>query len=564
MESKEIRRRFLNFFTKRGHVAVPSSSLIPTDPSVLLTTAGMQQFKPYYTGEADPLRDFKSKNVVSVQKSFRTSDIDEVGDESHLTFFEMLGNFSFGGYFKEKAIKLAHEFITRELGLKISFVTTFGGEAPRSIPKDEESKKIWQDLGVKDIREQGMEDVFWGPTGQAGPCGPTTEIYCRNASGRDMEIWNIVFNQFFFAGSRDELLSGSNGKKLESLATPGVDTGLGLERLAMIAQGKANIFETDLFDPLVAGISSRPIGERVKRVIADHIRAAAFLVSDGVIPSNKGAGYVLRRLLRRVIACDYDAVPLANLLVSNYRDFYPELDGKKVSDVFNEEKIKYGKALRNGLVKMKKLTVMDGAAAFKLYETYGLPFEVIKDCHPDLLRSEFEKEFSKHQDISRAGSERRFSGGLADDDPQTVKLHTAHHLLLAALQRVFGKQVKQRGSNINRERLRLDFSFDRKLTGDEKKKVENIVNEKIKENLPVVRREMSRTDAEKLGAEMEFGRKYGDQVSVYFIAGGAGDAFSVEFCGGPHAGRTGELGRFRIIKDEPSAQGVRRIKAILE
>ncbi len=568
MESAEIRRRFLEFFRARGHAIVPSSSLTPTDPSVLLTTAGMQQFKPYYTGQADPMRDFGSKNTVSIQKSFRTSDIDEIGDDSHLTFFEMLGNFSFGGYFKQEAIKLAQEFITQELGLKISYVTVFGGGA--GVEPDEESKKIWQTLGIQDVRAEGMADVFWGPTGSAGPCGPTTEIYCRNAQGQDVEIWNIVFNQFFFAGTREELLSGTSDKKLEPLSTFGVDTGMGLERLAMIAQKKANIFETDLFAKFIEILPSE-LSLKNKRIIVDNTRAVCFLISDGVTPSNKGAGYVLRRLLRRVIAYNYDPVPLLVLIAGNYQTFYPELNKQKILALFYDEKVKNSEALRNGLKEMEKLVAIDNQTAFKLYETYGLPFEVIKDRNPDLSREEFEKEFAKHQEISRAGlprlskagSEQKFTGGLADHESATIKLHTAHHLLLASLQQVLGKQVKQRGSNINQERLRLDFSFDRKLTEEEKKKIENLVNEKIKADLSVIRKEMDKTEAEKLGAEMEFGQKYGETVSVYFIGGEAGNFFSIEFCGGPHVTHTGELNNFKILKEEAVAQGVRRIKARL-
>ncbi|MFY9463147.1 MAG: alanine--tRNA ligase-related protein, partial [Candidatus Sungiibacteriota bacterium] len=311
MQSSEIRRKFLEFFEKRGHAVVPSSSLIPDDPSVLLTTAGMQQFKPYYTGEADPMtsihptlgRPLGTRNAVSIQKSFRTSDIDEVGDEQHLTFFEMMGNFSFGGYFKKEAIQYAFDFLTKEIGVAISYITIFQGKEEIGVPKDEESRAIWQSLGVKDIREEGMEDVFWGPTGSAGPCGPTTEIYCKNAAGQDIEIWNIVFNEFFFAGSREELLSGISGKKLEKLKTPGVDTGMGLERLAMISQGKKNIFETDLFSPFMLFLRGNPeYQEQHGRIVADHTRAAIFLLADGVRPSNKERGYILRRLIRRAVA----------------------------------------------------------------------------------------------------------------------------------------------------------------------------------------------------------------------------------------------------------------------
>ena len=546
MESLEIRRRFLEFFKMHGHAVVPSSSLIPTDPSVLLTTAGMQQFKPYYTGQADPVRDFGSKNTVSIQKSFRTSDIDEIGDDSHLTFFEMLGNFSFGGYDKAGAIKLAHEFITKEMGLAIDYVTIFSGDrsdrvsrAGDRVPRDEESKKIWQELGLTDIRECAREDNFWGPTGNEGPCGPTTEIYVN-----DQEIWNMVFNEYYCRA----------GGTLEKLSTLGVDTGMGLERLAMVVQGKKNIFETDLFAELKA-----------EKVLADHARAIVFLTADGVRPDNKGAGYILRRLLRRLLVkFDLEKIKLATDWVAvKYNDQYPELKKVNTFEIIEQENNRFGAALKLGLKEITKQEKIDAATAFSISSTWGVPFEVIKDCHPELSRTEFEKEFAKHQEISRAGSERKFTGGLADHEPETIKLHTAHHLLLAALQCVLGQPVKQRGSNINQERLRLDFFFDRKLTGDEKKKVEDLVNQKITEDLPVMRQEMNKTEAEKLGAEMEFGQKYGDQVSVYFI-GETGHTFSTEFCGGPHVARTGELGKFRIIKEEPVAASSRRIKAVLE
>lgn len=555
MSSEELRRRFLDFFKTKGHKVVPSSSLVPTDPSVLLTTAGMQQFKSYYTGAADPIHDFGSKNVVSIQKSFRTSDIDEVGDDSHLTFFEMLGNFSFGGYGKEEAIKLAHEFVTQELGLAIDYVTIFAGDS--KVSKDEESAKIWQSLGLKDIRECGRADNFWGPTGTEGPCGPTTEIYVNG-----IEIWNLVFNEYYCAA--DGTL-----EKLSTLGPPageaGVDTGLGLERLAMVAQEKKNIFETDLFARLIEILPAELSLEK-KRIVIDHARASAFLIADGVRPNNKGAGYVLRRLLRRLLArTALEYLKLAtDWVVNKYSEIYPELRAVDIFDIISQEQRQFGAALDLGLKELAKMVKIDARSAFELYQSHGLPFEVIKDQHPDLSRAEFEKEFARHQEVSRAGSEQKFTGGLADHELKTIKLHTAHHLLLAALQQVLGKNVKQRGSNINQERLRLDFSFNRKLTDDEKQRVEDLVNEKIRENLSVVKKEMTKSEAEKLGAEMEFGQKYGDTVSVYSIGAETGKAFSVEFCGGPHVARTGELGRFKILKDEAVAQGVRRIKAVLE
>jgi alanyl-tRNA synthetase len=472
MDSQEIRKRFLEFFKERGHAVVPSSSLIPDDPSVLLTTAGMQQFKKYYTGEADAKHDFGTDNTASIQKSFRTSDIDEVGDETHLTFFEMLGNFSFGGYWKKEAITYAHEFITKEMGLMISYVTIFKGSDV--VPKDEESRGIWKSIDATlDIREEGMDDVFWGPTGSSGPCGPTTEIYCKNAQGKDVEIWNIVFNEYFCSGSRDELLGGS--ATLTALPTKGIDTGMGLERLAMISQQTKNIFETDLFTPLMAALDG-PMDNRAKRILSDHARASAFLISDGVRPSNKGAGYVLRRLIRRVstyIYRDVDAAlresfaeTLLKKVVAQYEGFYKGLDGAKILEIFNEEQKKFMNTLDAGLKELNKIEHVDAKAAFRLYESYGLPYEIIKDFGGDkvkeLQRKDFEEEMKKHQEVSRTSSAGMFKGGLADTLPDTIKLHTAHHLLLKALQMVLGPQVKQRGSNINSERLRMDFSYDGK------------------------------------------------------------------------------------------------------
>lgn len=531
MTAEELRQKFLKFFEARGHKVVSSSSLVSTDPSVLLTTAGMQQFKEYYLKPEVADQDFGGRNTISIQKCFRTSDIDEVGDERHLTFFEMLGNFSFGGYFKEQTIKLAHEFITKELGIKIDYVTIFIGDS--KVEKDEESRKIWQGLGVTEVRECGRADNFWGPTGNEGPCGPTSEIY---AGG--VEIWNLVFNEYY---------QNSDGS-LKKLETPGVDTGMGLERLMMVVEGKANIFETDLFRA------------EDDRVLADHTRASAFLIADGIRPENKGAGYILRRLLRRLLV-KFDLAKIKSVIdfvIAKYGKQYPELGRVNIFEIIEQENNQFGVALKLGLKELVKVDKLDGGLAFKLYETYGLPFEVIKDKHPELSRAEFEQEFAQHQTISRAGLEQKFAGGLADHEPATIKLHTAHHLLLAALQQLFGKEIKQRGSNITQARLRLDFAFDRKLTDGEKKQVEDLINEKIKENLEVVRREMPKSEAEKLGAEMEFGKKYGDTVSVYSISD-----FSLEFCGGPHVSATGELGKFKILKDEAVAQGVRRIKAVL-
>lgn len=588
MEANEIRKLFLDFFKKNGHAIVNSSSLIPDDPSVLLTTAGMQQFKRYYTLELDAKKDFGSLSAASIQKCFRTSDIEEVGDATHLTFFEMLGNFSFGGYFKREAITLAHEFITQVLQLPIAYVTVFEGSA--AVPKDEESKKIWAMLGVRDIREEGMSDVFWGPTGTSGPCGPTTEIYCRNAEGRDVEVWNIVFNQFFFPGSREELLRGDSGKKLEPLKTPGIDTGAGFERLVTIKQGVASVYETDLFRDLIAVVADARAGtpQKVARIIADHLRASYFLIADGVRPSNKEAGYILRRLLRRVMA--YMSVhdihmdifeKFLTILQSKIGGVYKELlVSEKIKVVVDEEYAKFAAVIAKGLKELKKFPTLTAKDAFYIYESFGLPLELIKEMAPstavgNVNQEEFDKAFADHQALSRAGAEKKFGGhGLILDTGElkakdqaelekVVKLHTATHLLQQALRDVLGSDVAQKGSDITAERLRFDFSFGRKVTPEELRHVEEIVNKKIVEDLPVAYKELPKEEAAKTGALYFFKQKYPEKVKVYYVGHRLDDAYSKEFCGGPHVGNTGTMGKFKIVKEEAVAAGVRRIRAIV-
>jgi alanyl-tRNA synthetase len=558
MNSKEIRQKFLKFYEAHGHKIVPSSSLIPeNDPSVLFTTAGMQQFKPYYAGE-DAKKAFGSLNTTSVQKCMRTSDIEEVGDERHLTFFEMLGNFSFGGYFKEEAIKFAHEFVTKEMGLKIDYITVFEGEG--IVPADDESAMIWQKLDPKiTVKKFGRADNFWGPTGDEGPCGPTTEIYVDG-----IEIWNIVFNEYFQAKD------GS----LTPLKTKGIDTGMGLERLAKVSQKVGTVFETDLFTPIIGKIKEIYKGEDEKavRIISDHIRSSVFLLSDGVVPMNTGQGYILRRLIRRAVRYTHSLglrddilIALVNIIIKNYEDQYPELfsNTEKVISELKKEEEKFRNTLEKGLKEFEK-----GEDPFILFTTYGFPIELTlelaKENNKEVNLEDFNAKMKAHQAESRKGAEHKFKGGLADTDPKTVRLHTAHHLLLAALQKTLGKGVKQRGSNITQERLRIDFAFDRKMTDEEKKQVEDMVNQKIKDGLEVVKCEMPKTEAEQIGAEMEFGAKYGDMVTVYMIKDKSDKLFSAEFCGGPHVGNTNELGQFKIQKEEAVASGVRRIKAILQ
>jgi alanyl-tRNA synthetase len=586
MRANEIRAKFLEFFKARNHAVVKSSSLIPDDPSVLLTTAGMQQFKKYYTGELDASTDFGTKNTTSSQKSFRTSDIDEVGDETHLTFFEMLGNFSFGGYFKKEAITYAYEFITKEMGLDISYVTIFEGKDDIGVPKDTESREIWQSLDPNmKIVEQGMSDVFWGPTGSAGPCGPTTEIYCKNAKGQDVEVWNIVFNQFFFAGSREELENGAGEKKLEPLATPGVDTGMGLERLAMSVQKTANVFETDLFTPMIKALPES-MDERVKRIMADHTRAMSFLIADDVRPSNKDAGYVLRRIMRRAIVHEHLAgaeyiKKLIDIVAADYGSFYPELDPKMIHEVYDAEHAKFMKTVTVGLRELAKLKAVDAMSAFKIFESYGLPYEIIKELGGEkaaaLDRKAFDGEFKKHQEASKAGSEAKFGGhGLylktgevtirdKSEVEKVTRLHTATHLLHAGLRAVLGDEVRQDGSDITVERTRFDFRFPRKVTPEELKKVEEWVNAAIQKELNVEWKEMAYADAVKEGALGFFKERYPERVKVYTMFDSAsGEVYSKEFCGGPHVENTATVGTFKITKEESSSAGVRRIRGLIE
>lgn len=624
MSSQELRKKFLDFFEKRGHKVVPSSSLLPDDPSVLLTTAGMQQFKAYYTGDADPLTTIHGtlgkplglKNVASIQKSFRTSDIDEVGDESHLTFFEMLGNFSFGGYFKKEAIWYGYDFITKELGLSIDYVSVFGGDS--LVPEDRESAEIWKLLGVKDVRKAGREDNFWGPTGNQGPCGPTTEIYVKG-----VEIWNIVFNEYFQKPA-------ASGQKpvLEKLPVPGVDTGMGLERLAMVVQDKPTIFETDLFsflfkemDQLVGppedgnDINAR----RFQRIVADHSRGIAFLLATKVLPSNKDVGYVLRRLIRSAHTAlghirgftrieNVNLLPIIKAVIREYSSVYTELkeNEKFIIEELDKEQKKFQETKDRGEKEALKIfknwerllgakielrgkikhdaPMESGRDAFYLETTHGFPFEALSEFaylwgFVNLNRVGYEEEKMKHQEISRAGVEKKFGGhGLIMDTGElkagneaelqkVTRLHTATHLLNQALHDVLGEEVEQRGSDITPERTRFDFKFSRKVTPEELKKIEEIVNQKIKEDLPINKEVMPLDKALAAGARAFFKLKYPPQVSVYSIGDsstGSRRVYSKELCGGPHVSRTGEIGKFKIIKEESSSAGIRRIRAIIE
>jgi alanyl-tRNA synthetase len=596
MLSEELRQSFLDFFKENGHRIVPSSSLIPdNDPSVLFTTAGMQQFKFYYSGIKNPLTDIhplineplNNYNVATCQKCVRTSDIESVGDERHLTFFEMLGNFSFGGYFKKEAITLAYRFLTEKLQIPPSRmkVTVFKGD--NEVPQDTESIEIWNQLGFSEekgnLELSNRENNFWGPTGNEGPCGPTTEIYVDG-----IEIWNIVFNQYF----------QFQDKHLEPLKTSGVDTGMGLERLALIMQfpeqafplKDKTIFETDLFKELMESIKNKSeIQDIVKhRIIADHYRASVFIAAAGIIPSNTDKGYILRRLIRRIVRYE----KLINLkeewyqegyeiIKAKYGNFYPEINNQEVLDIILTEKNKFEKTLEQGLKEWQKILahlqgdVISGKDAFYLYESYGFPLEILEEIareqNKTVDRKTFEEEFQKHQDLSRQGQEKKFGGHGINTvtDPnekyRITQLHTATHLLLAALRKILDNNIEQHGSDITAERLRLDFNFSRKLTDEELQKIEQLVNEKIQEGLTVEHYETTYEDAIKNGAVGTFKDRYPQKVIVYEIKNNlTGETFSKEICAGPHVNNTNELNHFRIIKEESVGQGIRRIKATIE
>jgi len=571
---------------------VSSSSLIPSDPSVLFTTAGMQQFTLYLQGEKNPIEDFGTIHLVSCQKCFRSNDIERVGDDTHYTLFEMLGNWSIGedkkkGYFKEGAIKYALDFLVNNLGLEKNnfWVTIFKGD--KDMPRDEESIRIWQDQGIpkERIREFGKEDNLWGPVGENGPCGPNSEIYydrgkeigcgspdcgpnCPKCQ-RVVEIWNLVFMEYF----------KRNGA-YERLPQRDVDTGIGFERLLSILQKKESAYETDLFSPIVTELeklSGKKYEEEKKsfRIISDHIRGAVFLISEGILPSNVERGYVLRRVLRRAIRFgkilnlpSSFLIPLAKKVVETYKDVYPELKSKEtdILVVIQNEEEKFEKTLDQGLKEFNSVAYdqgeLYGEKAFYLYQSFGFPKEIMQElCRENNIKFDeegFEKELKKHQEISRFGAEKKF-GGVGDNaNYESAKLHTATHLLHNALRKVLGDHVKQMGSDINSQRLRFDFSHPQKMIEEEIKKVEEMVNEKIKEDLEVKKEEMKYEEAIKTGALAFFKEKYPEKVSVYSI----GD-FSKEICAGPHVKRTSELGTFKITKEESSSAGVRRIRATL-
>jgi alanyl-tRNA synthetase len=581
MKSGDIRSAFLSFFADRGHAILPSAPVVPQhDPTVLFITAGMHPLVPFLLGEPHP----GGKRLASVQKCIRTTDIDEVGDDTHATFLEMLGNWSLGDYFKKESIEWTWEFLTKVLKLdpRRMAVSVFAGD--EDAPRDEEAAALWREqpgfLGER-VYYYGKEDNWWGPAGETGPCGPDTEVFYwvgddlpggePATDDRWIEVWNNVFMQY------NKTADGT----FAALAQRNVDTGMGLERISAIMQQADNIYATDLFTPLLKSIAaiSSVDDQRASRIVADHLKAATFMLADGVRPSNVERGYILRRLIRRAIRqarhlgiAEPFVATIAQTVIAEYGAAYPELRREESSIIaeLGAEENKFARTLERGIKEFEKRQTLTGKELFFLFETYGFPFELgveeLRHHHGDadetILRRDFDAAFTEHQKKSRSGAEQKFAGGLADHSAEVVKLHTATHLLNAALQNVLGEHVKQRGSNITAQRLRFDFSHPEKLTEEQLHQVEAQVNEWIKEDLPVTRREMSRSEAERVGAQMEFGHKYPDTVSVYFV-GDPESATSKEFCGGPHVEHTGVIGTFQITKQESVGAGVRRIKAVV-
>jgi len=604
MQSSEIRNKFLKFFEKRGHAFVPSASLVTTTEAgamdaTLFNTAGMQPFVPYLLGEPHPM----GVRLVNVQKCLRTIDLSEVGDTTHNTFFEMMGNWSLGDYFKKDAITWSYEFLTSKvegLGLDVGrlYVTVFAGS--EKVERDNESVEIWKSLGIPEHRIYYKSSKSnWWSAGLNSPAGPSTEMFYditgklgdltqeefekNEEEQKVIEIWNDVFMSYRLV----------NGKIVGELPQKNIDTGAGLERITTMVQGKRSVYETDLFLPIIkkieelSGLSygDKSDDEYIKsgekcfvdtrkkiRIVADHVRTAVFIIADGVLPSNTGRGYILRRIIRRAVRYSDlislkhgSLLALSEIIIEEYKDAYPELlkNIDTIKKEIEKEENKFRLTLELGIREFGK-----GADPFILFTTYGFPIELTEELAKEkgikIDLDDFKKKMEEHQKLSQTSSAGIFKGGLANHNEKTIKLHTAHHLLLAGLQAIVSPDIRQRGSNITEERLRMDFVCDHKLTDEEKQKVEDWVNDKIKENLKVIRREMSLSEAEKLGAQMEFGAKYPETVSIYFIEDKDGKQISKEFCGGPHVSNTSELGYFKIQKEEAVASGIRRIKAILE
>ena len=587
LDTRELKRLYMEFFEERGHKTIPNASLIPeNDPSVLFTTAGMHPLVPFLLGQKHPL----GKRLVNVQKCLRTGDIDQVGDDFHLTFFEMLGNWSLGDYFKEDSIKWSFEFLTdrKWLGLdeKRLSVTVFAGD--EDAPIDDVSAGIWEELGISKERIffLSKKDNWWGLASGTGPCGPDTEIFfdtgkkpCSKdcdpgcSCGKYFEIWNNVFMEY----------NRTPDGKYELLEQRNVDTGMGVERTIAVLQGNDNVYETEIFAPLIEKIKEQAAIETIPenllrsvRVICDHSRAATFILAEGIVPLNVEQGYVLRRLIRgairhgRLLGIEEEFLSgLAKVVIEEYSRDYPHLKSNEefiVSELEKEYR-RFNNTLARGLNRFNRMASekkeIDGEDAFLLYQSFGFPIEMTKELGREngipVDADGFKEEFEKHQQVSRASADKRFGSGLADTAEATVKLHTATHLLNEALRRVLGREIYQKGSNITQERLRFDFNFDRKLTEEEIREVEDLVNLQIKRALPVRRIETTLDEAKRMGSQAVFEQKYGEKVSVYSI----GD-FSTELCSGPHVRNTAELGRFKIVKEEGISAGVRRIRAVLE
>ena len=583
-----VKNEFIEFFKSKNHAKLNSASIIPeNDPTSLFNTAGMQPLVPYLMGEPHPL----GKRLVNYQKCFRLTDLDSIGDKTHHTFFEMLGNWSLGDYFKEDSIKWSFEFLTKNLNIPVDklAVTVFIGND--FVPKDSESANIWKSLGIKESRIAYLpeEDNWWGPAGETGPCGPDTEIFYYRSNEKTPELfdpedknWVEIWNNVFMEYNKTE-----DGKFIP-LESKNVDTGMGVERITSVLEGVNDNYETSVWRPVINKIEEisnlkyeHETIKRTMRIIADHIRAIVIISADNanIRPSNTDQGYILRRLIRRMlryakkleidITSDF-AITLAELIINLYKEYYVELETNKdqVFETIKNEQLKFSKTLDKGLKEFEKIVnnlkdnYIDKDNAFKLYDTYGFPIELTEELASeygikvDVLG--FKEKFKEHQEKSRAGAEHKFKGGLSSTSDMNIKYHTATHLLNAALKEVLGNHVCQKGSNITDERLRFDFPNDNKLTEEEIQKTESLVNHYIKQAIPVIKKEMNKEDALKIGAEAAFIEKYGDIVNVYFI----GD-ISKEFCGGPHVSNTSELGTFKIIKEEASSAGIRRIKAIL-
>ena len=583
MKAIEIRNKYLKFFENKGHTIIPSAPLIPeNDPSVLFTTAGMQPLVPYLLGEKHPA----GTRLTDYQKCVRTNDIEEVGDNRHLTYFEMLGNWSLGDYFKEESIQMSFDFLTKELQIPVEklYVTCFKGD--NDCPRDEVAAECWKKAGILDghIYYYGKEDNWW-IAGEEGPCGPDTEMFydtgkpacgpdCQPSCdcGKYVEIWNNVFMEYF-----------KNKDGYSKLQQRNVDTGLGLERMTMLLEGKETPFDTELFSDVMNKLKDLQKVDILesRRIVAEHLRSSMMIISDGGKPSNIDRGYILRRLIRRMIRhlnkLQISLNEISNLIEINVealKEMYPELEKNKetIKRVINEEKDKFVKTLSHGEKEFEKeikklseqnIDIIPGTTVFKLYDTYGFPPEVTKELAEEnnfkLDLKEFEKLFKEHQEKSRQGAEQKFKGGLAEQNEKTIAYHTATHLLHQALRIVLGSHVKQSGSNITEERLRFDFTHPQKMTKEEIQKVEDLVNEQIQRNLDVTCEEMNYEDAKKTGAIGLFTDKYGEKVKVYTI----GD-FSKEICGGPHVANTKGMGTFKIKKEESSSSGIRRIKAVLQ